>query len=270
MDPKSATFFSHRIVRIATFCVMFALSVGALLWYADSRGGVTNPFDESSAVTWLTRENLENELGLKADASGNVTASPDTVVLIIECVPQSCDAESLNLPRVIKAYDGKVKILALNPYKDPLLTQFVEQQLIAPVIQRQFAMQLALSYAEQFASANNTEVTDALIQSILGDPSFQALYQQQLQQLPILKQAYPKYFIFSAQDFELLAATIAIQMEDDLVSLIDTVLNALSVTPPSQTAPASKNGSASPGTPVATAIPVTPTPFPQSDLPLGD
>ncbi|HEY9784193.1 MAG TPA: hypothetical protein V6D17_02250 [Candidatus Obscuribacterales bacterium] len=237
MKSPVTRIFSHRVTKVFSFLIIFAVGCAGLLWYASQNGGIVSPFEKSS-VTWLTRDNVEEELKLSQDGKGSFKASPDTVVLIVECVPQSCDMKSLNLAAVAKRYSGKVKILAINPYDDAPLTQLVEQAVIYPAVAQEVAVQLAIQYAKQYAAQNKVEVTGALVQQILSDPQFRQVVLEQLASMPIVQPVYPKFFLFSKK-LELLNAELAIQTEEDLVKFIEAGLN------PPAAAP-SNSGSSSP------------------------
>src|SRR5262249_19772873 len=100
MKDHVTRLFSLRLTRLVSFSVFLVLSCLGLIWYANQHGGVRSPFADSASVTWLTRDNVKTELNLSQDTAGNIKAAPQTPVLIIECVPESCESEDLNLPTV--------------------------------------------------------------------------------------------------------------------------------------------------------------------------
>jgi hypothetical protein len=165
-------------------------------------------------------KNIRTELTLTQDGQGNIKATPNQPVVLIECVPDSCDDAVLNLKAVIKHYDGKVKIVAVNPYKESQVAQALDQTFVGPGVSQQITLQLAVEVLQSQKKDVNQQNVTALMQNA----EFQQLVQQQLAQMPLLQPVYPKFYVFSAKSFELQAAQMGIQTADDLIAFIDAAL----------------------------------------------
>lgn len=261
--PERGTFtrlWSSRPARAASFVAVFLLFCGALVFYAQSNGGITNPLSGKASITWLNANNAQKELGLSQDAQGNVKVATTTPVLLVMCTSEMCENEALGLREAIKQFDGKVKIVAVDPYKEKLVADFVAQQLVYPAVVREMAMRAAYQYALQYSQEKKVPLNEQLVQQIMQDPSFQQYIQGQLAQMPLLQPVYPKFFLLQAKTFSLLSAQIGIESKDVLIEFIEGTLksveDAKNQPAPAQTTPSTAPAT-TPASPSATPAPAT-------------
>lgn len=236
MKSNIKAFFGHRAVQAVTFSILTIAVIAGSYVYADRHNLFTN--DKTPSVTWLTRSNVAEELNIQQSSTGAVTAKPGHPVLLIECPTETCDSSTLNIPAVIKQFDGKVKILAINPYSEKDLASALEQSFIIPSVQNAVVSTLAQSVAQQKAGADAT-ITAAQVQAVMKDSTFQSQAQQVLstpsafEQLApslyaLLQPIYPKFFFFDSSFQMVNAATgIDIISQTELTAYVQDTLTAV-------------------------------------------
>lgn len=236
MKSNIKAFFGHRAVQAVTFSILTIAVIAGSYVYADRH----HLFDSNGtpSVTWLTRSNVAEELNIQQSSTGAVTAKPGQPVLLIECPTETCDSAGLNIPAVMKQFDGKVKILAINPYSEKDLAAALEQSFIIPAVQNAVVSNLAQSVAQQKAGADAT-ITAAQVQAVMQDSSFQSQVQQVLaspqafEQLApslyaLLQPIYPKFFLFDSSFQMVNAATgIDITSQNELSAYVHDTLAAV-------------------------------------------
>jgi hypothetical protein len=229
MKSHIRAFFGHRAVQVVTFTVVTLVALAGFGLYAQNNGLLKN--DKTPSITWLTSSNVASELSISQTSTGAITAKPGQPVLLIECPTEACESSTLNVPAVIKQFEGKVKILAIDPYAQKGLAAALEQSFITSSVQNAIVNTLAEQVAQQKAGSGKT-ITAADVQAVLQDSTFQSQVQQvlsspqTLQQLApslyaLLQPVYPKFFVFDGS-FNLLSAATGIDIanESDLAGLI--------------------------------------------------
>ncbi|GEM_PF-2809060 len=232
--------FGHGLVRrVAIFVAISAVICGGAAAYAVESGMLsTGTSSPSGSVIWLTSSNVDKTLSITQDFQGNMTAAPARPVLFVECPKEACDSASLNLAAVAKHFQGKVTVVAIDPYAEPKLDATLHAQLIDPPIEQQIAVQMAVQYLQ----SQKKQVTSTNVQQLLSDPGFIQAVQTQLSQLTLMRPVYPKFYLMSAGTFTLAAAQVGIESETDLETFVNNGLN-----PPQQSAPSSPAGTGSTG-----------------------
>ncbi len=246
----------HRAAQVAMFVVLSLVGGAYFVNHARHTANDTS----APSITWLSRANVGSELSISQAADGSVTAAPATPVLLIECPHATCESTDLNLAAVSKQFDGKVKIVAIDPYEQKSLVQALDQSFLAPAVRQALTGTLAMRVAQSNAT-DATKVTAEDVQAVMANTQFQdnvkkvlasrALFKQYAPELAaMVAPVYPKFIVFAAKSGDVAnAATSAnVNTQDDLTAFVSATLASLD-----GTATATSSGAASSATDSTTA-----------------
>lgn len=214
---------ANKQARLVAFLLTCLVIVFGVTSFATSRGGVVNPFAKNGGqVVWIDKDILKSELNLSETDSGGVQIAPGKPVLIAVCATEACESKRLNLAGVADKLGSAAEVFGLNPYKENF-TRAVEAELLLPLVQRMFVVELAIEHATTYAEENKIALTEDVVLQIMQDPGFQQAARASANQLPLLQAAYPKFFLISG-DGQLIAAQRGISTEQELVRFVTTSL----------------------------------------------
>jgi hypothetical protein len=193
-----------------------------LLYYVQSTGGFADP--SRPQIVWLNTDNSQavDELKIQQDSQGNVTANPDKPVLLVECPREACEAKDLDLAGVTKALDGKVIVIALDPYADKKFAHAFEKLFITDQVMQHEETQAA----ENLLSSQGQTPTSDMVASLLAQKQLKDAVDLQAKNTVLMKPAYPKFYLFNAQDFSLVFAGSGISTRSDLLAIVNEALSA--------------------------------------------
>ncbi len=219
---KLQRFFSHIAIRAVLCASAVTVISGGLWYYVQSNGGFVDP--AKPQIMWLNTDNSQavDELKIQQDAQGNVTANPDKPVLLVECPREACETADLDLAGVTKALDGKVIVLALDPYADRKFASAFESLFITGQVMQQEETQLA----ENLLASQGQAPTPDMVASLLSQKQLKDAVDLQAKNTVLMKPAYPKFYLFNAQDFSLVFAGSGISTRSDLLAVVNDSLSA--------------------------------------------
>lgn len=225
---------NHTTTAIAA---VLALAIGAGGTYAvlhsQNHGSSTSIAASKEEATYLTADNALSLINAKMSGGVIASAEPNKPVLLVMCARSACSDEDLNLVGVTRELQGKITVVALDPYANKQLVQSLFQDNIGQTVMNSIGMQMAIGYVQQQAQLQlqkdpNAKVNpDELLASVVKDPRFQAAVQQRVSNSPILQPVYPKVFLFRNGDFKMIASAPGLQTKQQLMSFTTQALKAM-------------------------------------------
>lgn len=218
-------------LRFITPAVVGALILGTVLggsglyFYEQHNKPAPAPVvaEHKVTATYLTADNASTLINAKVSGGTIASAEPSKPVLVVMCAEPACEQSALNLTGVQKDLDGKVTVVALDPYAQKPLASSIEEDLVGPAV----VEQIGQSVLVQILQSNNIQPTDENIQKIVSDPRFQQMTERQAASNPLLKPVYPKVFLFSDGDFKMVAGALGVTSEENLVKFSNAALQGL-------------------------------------------
>ena len=222
-------FFDHIVVRSMLFAIFGMLGLVGIYGYAQTHGGLK--WGDTSGITYLTEGNAENLLHIKMGADGKFsslpTAGASEAILVVECPTEACEDSGLNLAGVTADFQGKVIVLALDPYKQSTL----DQELFADFVKTPVLVPIVKSVVESYLQANNLPETEDSIEAALNQPQVNAVIQQAILHTGGLQSLYPKFLLFTPQGMTLIGAKAGLDDKDAIESWVNGGLAQLDNTP---------------------------------------
>ena len=263
MTTKASGFFSHIAVRSTLGALFLIGGLGGLFFYAQSNGGFQG-FGSASSLTYMNQANMKDLINLKQVSKGNFSAGVDKPVLVVECPKEACEDEDLALAGVAEDLKETAVIIALDPYTESKVAASFEKAFVGPAVAQSTVMQMAAGYLQ----SQKQPVNEQTVQALMQNPQFMAAAQSKVATVSVLQPVYPKFFLFSAKDFQLIVAGAGLPDKDSVEGFVTSGLAQLkaaedaAAAPPEAAAPAAAAPAAAAPAPTPTVAPATPTPTP--------